>query len=135
MLRTLSAAAIGVAMLGMSALPAAAAPAAKPKTHTFTLPPVTGIKVWGSYYTTRGKAHITLCVKETASDVDFAQAVATAVNKTASRHQGLAAQILGQTSKQVCKTLVTGDTAHLLAVAASGTTDGKAHVGKFKKIY
>jgi hypothetical protein len=135
MLRTLSAAAIGVAMLGMTALPATAAPAAKPKTHTFTLPPVSGIKVWGSYYTASGKAHITLCAKETASNVDLVVAVATAFNKTASRHQSLSVQILGQSSKQVCKTLVTGDTAHLLGGATSGTTDGKAHIGKIKKIY
>lgn len=135
MLRTLSAVAIGVTMLGMTALPAAAAPAAKPKVHNFTLPPVTGIKVWGSHYTASGKAHITLCAKETASNVDLVVAVATAFGATPSRHQSLEVLITRQSSKQVCKTLVTKDTAHLYAGATSGTTDGKAHEGKIKKIY
>lgn len=135
MLRTISVAAVGVAMLGVTALPAAAAPASHPKTHTFTLSAVTGIKAWGTYYTASGKAHITACVKETASNVDLASAVLTALNASITRHQSLAVQILGHSGKQVCKTLVTSDTAHLYGIATSGTADGKAHVGKLKKIY
>jgi hypothetical protein len=135
MLRIFSAAAIGVAMLGVAVLPASAAPSSHPKTHTFTVPPVTGIKVWGSYYTVKGKTHVWACVKETASNVDLASVVLTAVNATASRHQGLAVQIIGQFGKQLCKSMVTGDTAHLYALAASGTTDGRAHVGPLRKIY
>lgn len=135
MLRAVSVAAIGAAMLGVTALPASAAPSSHPKTHTFTLPRVTGIKVWGSYYTARGKAHITVCVKETSSNVDLVSAVFTALNAKVTRHQSLAVQILGQTSKQHCKSMVTTDTAHLYAIATSGTTDGKAHIGKLKKLY
>jgi hypothetical protein len=135
MLRTVSVAAIGVAMLGVSALPASAAPSSHPKTHTFTLPAVTGLKTWGSYYTASGKAHITACVKETASNVDLASVVLTAMNASITRHQSLAVQILGHSGKQVCKSLVTTDTAHLYGIATSGTTDGKVHIGKLKKFY
>lgn len=135
MLRTVSAAAIGMAILGVTALPASAAPASHPKTHTFTLPAATGIKAWGTYYTASGKAHITACVKETKSNVDLASAVLTAMNASITRHQSLAVDILGRSGKQVCKSLVTKDTAHLYGIATSGTTDGKVHISKLKKIY
>lgn len=137
MLRTFSVAVAGVAMLGVTALglPASATPASYPKTHTFTLPRVTGIKAWGSYYSASGKAHITACVKETASNVDLALVILVAFNASGTRHKDLNVQILGPSSKQSCKTLVTTDTAHLYAIASSGTADGKAHEGKIKRIY
>jgi hypothetical protein len=134
MLRTLSAAAIGAAILGLTALPASAAPASKPKVHTYTLPTVTGIKIWGSYSLADGKASIKLCVKETASDVEFAIAIATAVNASVTKHQGVDIQIIGS-GKQACKSMVTSDTAHLYADATSGTTNGKTYIGKVDKIY
>lgn len=135
MLRTVSVAAIGMAMLGVTALPASATPAAHPKTHTFTMPAVTGLKAWGTYYTAGGKAHITECVKETRSNVDLASAILTAMNASITRHQSLAVQIFGHSGKQVCKSMVTRDTAHLYGIATSGTTDGKVHISKLKKIY
>jgi hypothetical protein len=134
MLRAFSVVATGVAVLGLAAPAAFAAPVSHPKVHTFTLPAVTGIKVWGSYSFTGGKADITLCAKETASDVEFAIAVATAVNATVSKHQNIEIEILGS-GKQECKSLVTSDTAHLYAAASSGTSDGKSHSGKDIKIY
>ena len=135
MLRTLSAVALGAALLGTSAIPATAAhAAAKPKVHTFTMTGVAGIKTWGSYYTAGGRAHVTLCVKETASNVDLAIGVATALNASASKHQDLSITITGF-RKQVCRSMTSGYTAHLWAEATSGTNDGKAHVGKPKKIY
>jgi hypothetical protein len=133
-LRTLSAVAIGAALLGLSALPASAAPVSHPKVHTFTLPAVTGLHTWGSYSRVGSKAHITLCVKETSSDVDFALAVAVALNASAKKHQNVEIEIIGS-GKQECRSLVTSDTAHLYVTASSGTTNGKAHVGKDIKIY
>jgi hypothetical protein len=133
-LRTLSAVAIGAALLGLSALPASAAPVSHPKVHTFTLPAVTGLHTWGSYSRVGSKAHITLCVKETASDVDVAVAVAVAMNASVSKHQAIQIEIIGS-GKQECRSLVTSDTAHLYAEATSGTTNGKSHLGKDIKIY
>jgi hypothetical protein len=134
MLRAFSVVATGVAVLGLAAPAAFAAPASHPKVHTFTLPAVTGIKVWGSYSFAGGKADIKLCVKETASDVQLALAVATALNAAVTKHQSIEIDILGS-GKQECKSLVTSDTAHLYAVATSGTSDGKTHVGKEIRIY
>jgi hypothetical protein len=134
MRRTFSVVAIGAAILGLSALPASAAPASHPKVHTFTLPAVTGIHTWGSYSLASGKADITLCVKETASDVDLAVAVAVATNASVSKHQDIQIEVLGS-GKQVCRSMVTRDTAHLYAEATSGTADGKSHMGKDIKIY
>jgi hypothetical protein len=134
MLRTLSAAVIGAAILGSTTLPAAAAPLSKPKVHAFTLPAVTGIKVWGTYSLAGGKASIKMCVKETASDVGFAVAVATAVNASVTKHQNLEIEIIGS-GKQECKSMVTSDTAHLYADATDGTDNGSSHGGKVIKIY
>jgi hypothetical protein len=134
MLRVFCAFALGAAALGSTALPASAAPVSHPKVHAFTLPAVTGITVSGSYSFAGGKAHITLCVKENASDVDFAIAVGDATNATVSKHQDIEIEIVGS-GKRECKSLVTSDTAHLDVVATSGTTDGKSHGGKIKQIY
>jgi hypothetical protein len=134
MLRTFSAVAVGAAILGLSAVPASAAPVSHPKVHTFTLPAVTGIRTWGSYSLVGGKAHITLCVKETASDVDLAFAVADAMNAGVTKYQALEAQVIGS-GKQECRSMVSKYTAHLYATATSGTTDGKSHVGKDIKIH
>jgi hypothetical protein len=139
MLRAFPVLATGAAVLGLTAFgqsgPAAfAAPASHPKVHTFTLPAVTGVKAWGSYSFAGGKAHITLCAKETASDVDMAIVVGTALNAAATKHQAIEIEIFGS-GKQECKSLATSDSAHLYAVATSGTTDGKAHEGKIVKIY
>jgi hypothetical protein len=129
----IAALAVGAALFGLTALPAFAAPAAHPKVHTFTLPPVTGITVSGSYAVAGGKAYIRLCAKENAPDVDFAVAVATALNATATRHQAIEIEIAGS-GKHECKSLVTRYTAHLYAAATSGTTNGKSHIGKLIKI-
>jgi hypothetical protein len=51
------------------------------------------------------------------------------------RHQNLSIEIIGQSGNQSCKSMVTTDTAHLYAIATSGTTDGKAHIGKIEKLY
>jgi hypothetical protein len=133
-LRVFSVLAIGAAVLGSTALPAAAAPVSHPKVHTFKLPAVTGITVTGSYSFVGGKAHITMCAKENASDVDLVVAVATAVNANVTKHQAIEIEILGS-NKHVCKSLVTSDAAHLYAAATSGTTNGKSHVGKITRIY
>jgi hypothetical protein len=135
MLRTISAAAIGVTMLGATALPASAAPASHPETHSFTLPKVTGIKVWGSYYQASGKAHVTACMKETASDVFLAVAVFTAFNGNGKHTQDLDLKILSPSKKQVCKSMVTSDTAAMHGDSTSATTNGKSHFGKPKRIY
>jgi hypothetical protein len=135
MLRTISAAAIGAAMLGATALPASAAPASHPKTHSFTLPAVTGIKVWGSYYKASGKAHITACLKETSSDVFIAVAVFTAFGSNVNHHKELDLKIVGQSGKQVCGSLVTTDTASLWGAADSSTANGKNYFGKAHRIY
>jgi hypothetical protein len=134
MLRTLSVTAACAAFLGLGALPASAAPVSHAKVHTFTLPSVTGIKVWGSYTFSGRKADISLCVKETASDVDYALVVATALNYSVTKHQSIEAEIIGS-GKQVCKSLTTNDTAHLYVAASSGTSNGKVHVGKVIRIY
>jgi hypothetical protein len=126
--------AIGAAVLGSTALPAAAAPVSKPKVHTFKLPAVTGITVTGTYSFAGGKAHITMCAKENASDVDLVVATATAVNANVTKHQTLGIEIIGS-NKHVCKSLVTSDAAHLYAEATSGTTNGKSHIGKITRIY
>jgi hypothetical protein len=134
-LRVFSVLAIGAAALGSTALPASAAvPVSHPKVHTFKLPPVTGITVSGSYSFAGGKAHITLCAKENAANVDLVVVTATAVNANVTKHQVIQIEILGS-GKRVCKSLVTSDTAHLYAEATSGTTNGKAHSGKITRIY
>lgn len=135
MLRTISAVAIGVTMLGATALPASAAPASHPKTHSFSLSPVTGIKVWGSYYKASGKAHVTVCMKETASDVEFAIAVFSAFKSTGTHSQTLVLKILSPSRKQVCKSIVTSYTGYLYGDSTSATTNGKTHFGKPKRIY
>jgi len=134
MLRTFSAVAVGAAVLGLTTLPAAAATATHPKVHSFTVPPVSGIKVWGSYSFSGGKADIKLCVKETASDIRYALAVGTAMNATITKHQGIEVQLLGS-DKQACKSTVTSDTAHLYVEAISSTANGRARVGKAHKVY
>jgi hypothetical protein len=134
MLRKILVVAAGVALLGMAALPASAATASHPKVHNFTIPGATGVSSWGSYYTSGGSVHVTLCVKETAKNVDFALAIGVAFNANASRHQQVTAEILG-TGKQVCHAMTTKDTKHLYAQVTSGTSDGHAHVGKMKRIY
>jgi hypothetical protein len=132
--RVLPALVIGAAVLGFTALPASAAAVSHPKVHTFTLPPVTGITVKGSYSLAAGKADITLCVKETASDVQAAFAVATALNGSASKHQDIEIELVGS-GKQACKSMVTSDTASLYVAASSATSDGKTHASKAVKIY
>jgi hypothetical protein len=134
MLRKICVVAAGIALLGMTALPASAATASHPKVHSFTVPAATGVSAWGSYYTSGGSVHVTLCVKETARNVDFALATGVALNANASRHQQVTAEILG-TGKQVCRTMTTKDTRHLYAQVTSGTSDGHAHIGKMKRIY
>jgi predicted secreted Zn-dependent protease len=130
-MRVLPALAAGAVVLGFTA---PAAFAAHQKVHTFKIPPVTGIAVSGSYSSAGGKADITLCVRETASDVDFAIAIATAVNATVTKHQDIEIEIIGS-GQQQCKSLETSDSAHLYVTAASGTTDGKSHTGKLIRIY
>jgi hypothetical protein len=132
--RVLSAVVIGAAVLAVTALPASAAPASHPKKHTFTLPPVTGITVSGSYAFAGGKADISLCAKEDASDVDLVLVVAEAANAAATKHQDIEIEITGS-GKHECKSLVTSDTAYLYVIASSGTTDGKSHTGKLDKVY
>jgi hypothetical protein len=130
-MRVLPVIAIGAVVLGFTAPTAFAA---HQKVHTFKIPPVTGIAVSGSYSPAGGRTSITLCVKETASDVDFAIAVATALNATASKHQSIEIELIGS-GKHECKSLVTSDTAHLYVTATSGTTDGRSHDGKLIRIY
>lgn len=129
-----SAIAIGAAILGLTAFPASASAASHPKVHSFTMPSVTGIKAWGTYTFAKGKVSIKLCVREITSNVDYALVVGTATNANVTKHQSIDAQVIG-TGKQVCKSLTTKDKAHLYVTASSGTTDGKSHVGKVRKIY
>jgi len=140
MLRKLSTAAsastvaAAVAMLGFSTLPAVAATTAHPKVHTFTVPHVVGISAWGSYYASGSKVHVTVCVKETASNVAFALASAVAFGKSINHPQQLVAQILGR-GNTTCRSMTTKDTTHLYVQASSGDTAGHLHFGKLKRLY
>jgi hypothetical protein len=137
-LRKLSAATVGAALLGLTVLPAYAAPVSKLKVHNFTVPSPTGIKAWGSYSFSGGKADITVCVKESASDVDLATVQAVALNAYATKYQSIVARIAGMPTpgEQACKSMVTRYTTTLYVIAVSGTTDDdKAHIGKSDKIY
>jgi hypothetical protein len=131
---TASTVAAAVAMLGFSTLPAAAATTAHPKVHNFTMPHVVGISAWGSYYASGNRVHVTVCVKETASNVAFALASGVAFGKSTSHSQQVVAQILGR-GKAVCRSMTTKDTTHLYVQASSGTTDGHLHFGKLKRLY
>jgi hypothetical protein len=135
MLRVLSAAVAAVALLGISTLPASAATVshAKPKVHNFSIPGTTGIRAWGSYYRSGVSVHVTVCVKEMSSKVNFAGATGVAFSKTG-RHQVVDAAVVGS-SKQACRSITTKDTAHLYVDSRSGTTDGHVHFSKVKQVY
>jgi hypothetical protein len=137
MLRTFSAIAIGATVLGLTALPAlpaSAAPASHPKVHAYTVPSVTGIKAWGTYSFSGGKAHITVCVKETAPSTAFGLAVGTAFNAAITKNQSVHTEVIGA-GKQKCTSMVTKYTAHFWVAASSGTTGGQLHNGKAHKVY
>ena len=136
MFRALSVAVATLALLGTGALPASAATAShpEPKVHNFAIPGGTGIKAWGNYSSSGGSVHVTVCVRETSPNVILTVATGIAFSKNLSRHQQVAADILGH-GKQVCRSMTTKDTAHLFVSAVSVTADGHSHIGKMRKLY
>ncbi|MBV9451155.1 MAG: hypothetical protein JO345_35235 [Streptosporangiaceae bacterium] len=136
MFRVLSVAASAIALLGMTALSASAAPAShvKPKVHNFSIPGTTGISAWGNYSRSGSSVHITVCLKETSPKVITAVAGGTAFGQNPTHHQSVDATVIGR-DKQACRSITTKDTAELWVSAISSTADGHMHIGKVKRVY
>jgi hypothetical protein len=133
-MRTLPAIVATAALLGVTTLPAYAAPAGKPRVHDFSVPGVPGVSAWGSYAKSGGKVSITVCVKDSSAKVSFALVIAVAINASFTRHQNITAEALGH-GKQKCHSVMTTDNARLTVLASSVGHDGASRVGKLKRIY
>ncbi len=103
-----------VAMLGLGALPAAAATST---VRTFSIPGVYGIGAWGSYQHVGSKMRITVCVRDTARSVYGGAAAGVAF--TGPRRQVVTAVVVGY-GHTSCQTMTTGYTDHLVVAALSG---------------
>jgi hypothetical protein len=133
-MRILPTAAAVAALLGMTALPAFAAPAGRPVVHKFSVPGVPGVSAWGSYAKSGGKVSITLCVKDSSAKVHLAYVIGIAQNASFTRHQEISAGAAGN-GKQACRSVTTADSAQLSVLASSVGRDGASSVGKLKTIY
>jgi hypothetical protein len=133
-MRALLTSAATAALLGLSPLPAFAAPAGHPVVHHFSVPGVPGVSAWGSYAKSDGKVSVTLCVKDSSAKVHLAFVIGIAVNASFTKHQNITAQALGN-GKQACHSVTTADTGRLSVLASSVGRDGASDVGKLKTIY
>jgi hypothetical protein len=133
-MRTLSITAATAALLGLTALPALAAPTGHEVVHNFSVPGVSGVRAWGDYTKSGGKVSITLCVKDSSAKVRLAFVIGVAVNSTFTRHQNITAAASGD-GKQACRSVTTTDNARLAVLASSVGRDGASSVGKLKTIY
>jgi hypothetical protein len=133
-MRILPAVTATVALLGISALPAFAAPAGRPAVHNFSVPGVPGVSAWGSYARSGGKVSITLCVKDSSAKVHLAFVMGIAQNASFTRHQDISADAPGN-GKQACRSVTTADSAQLSVLASSVGRDGSSSVGRLKTIY
>jgi hypothetical protein len=132
MLRRISVVAACVAVLALSALPAAAATS---RIHTFSIPGVYGVRAWGTYVDVRTKVQITVCVQDTARNVYGAGTVGLVFTSNYQRHNSVGAVTIGYDQTQ-CHAMVTPYTAHLVVAAFSGGKGGKVHQnGKPRRIY
>lgn len=133
-MRTLPVAVATAALLGLTTLPAFAAPVSHPVVHTFSVPGVPGVSAWGSYAKSGTKVSVTVCVKDSSAKVSLALVIGIAVDATYTKHQNITAQAHGN-GKQACHTVTTTDSARLTVLASSVGHDGASHVGKLKTIY
>ena len=108
--------------LGWCATPAWAAPGQSADSqHFFSIPGVHGINAWGNYQRSGRQVRVTVCVTDTAGDVYGGAAAAVAFG--GHDHQSVAATTIGY-RHAACRTMVSGDTSHLTAVAVSGYRNG-----------
>jgi hypothetical protein len=132
MLRRISVAASCVAMLALSALPAAAATS---RIHAFSIPGVYGVRAWGTYYQTGIRVRVTVCVVDTSRDVYGAAAAGVAFSTAYSRHSEVSVATVGYRHPR-CTTMALPYTGHLVVDAVSGYRDGKVRQhGEVKQIY
>jgi hypothetical protein len=132
MLRRISVAAICVAMLALSALPAAAATS---RIHAFNIPGVYGVRAWGTYYQTGIRVRVTVCVEDTSRDVYGAAAAGMAFNAGYTRHSEVSVATVGYHHPR-CTTMALPYTDHLVVDAVSGYRGGKVRQhGQVKQIY
>jgi hypothetical protein len=134
MRRTLPAIVATAALLGLTTLPASAAPAGKQRVHDFSVPGVSGVHAWGSYAKSGGKVSIAVCVKDSSAKVGLALVIAVAMNAKFTKHQNILAEAHGN-GKQACHSVTTADTARLTVLASSVGHDGASRVGTLKRIY
>jgi len=133
-MRTLPITVATAALLGLTALPALAAPASRPGAHDFSVPGVPGVSAWGSYAKSGNKVAITLCVKDSSAKVSLAFVIGIAINADFTRHQNITAEAHGD-GKQTCRSVTTTDNARLSVLASSVGHDGASRVGKLKMVY
>jgi hypothetical protein len=132
MLRRISVVAACVAMLALSALPAAAATS---RIHTFSIPGVYGVRAWGTYYDMGLKVRVGVCVEDTSRSVYGAGAVGLAFTSGYRQHNAVDAATIGYGHTK-CHAMFTSYTGHLVVEAFSGYKNGKVRQnGTPKRIY
>ena len=132
MLRRIFVVASCVAMLVLSALPAAAATSS---THVFNIPGVYGVRAWGTYYETGTRVRVSVCVEDTAPSVYGAVAVGLAFDSSYHHHDNVGAVTIGYGHTQ-CHVMSTRYTSHLVVEASSGYQNGRVRQrGKPMQIY
>ena len=132
MLRRLSVIAACVAMLALSALPAAAS--THSSTHRLRFPSHSGISAWGNYKKTSKGIYVNVCAKETGNAFAVA-AVVVGTNSSGSRSANLGAVALGHGVTQ-CRFGTIRYSSHLKTYLIGYTNHGTvAFRTGFRKIF
>jgi hypothetical protein len=142
MLRRISTAVVAsAAMVGLCALPAAAAPAAAHSaTHNFTIPSVSSaVKAWGSYTIINSdRVKVTICAQATKSDSSFAVGAEAIGYSSSGKQEGLpfGAVILPQSARKDCNSSYLLFVAHLKVHSFLGGSAGRiTKTSAVKKIF
>jgi hypothetical protein len=132
MLRRLSVIAAAVAMLAISALPAAAS--THSSTHKLSFPSHSGISAWGNYKKTSKGIYVNVCVKDTGHAFAVG-AVAVATNSSGKRSSNLGAVAFGHGATQ-CRFGTIPYSSHLKTYVISYNSHGYvSYKSRTKKIF
>ena len=132
MLRRLSVIAASVAMLALSALPAAAT--THSSTHKLAFPRHSGVSAWGTYKLTSKGIYVNVCAKDTGSAFAVG-AVVVATNSSGSRQGNLGAVAMGHGTTQ-CRFGTIPYSSHLKTYLIGYTSHGTvAFRTGYKKIF
>jgi hypothetical protein len=137
MLRRISTAAAAVAMLGLTALPAAASTtAAHASKGNFTIPSLSTVKGWGSYDKINAyRVKVTVCAQRTKGS-GWVGAEAYAYNSNYSQRVAIAGVVGPQTpGSKSCGTAYLLATAHLKVFTFTGLNGRISSKSKLKSIY